>query len=130
MCGVTTVGNVNVNVDYYLRIVVRASMLRASQQGKRAPHANPQGTLVVKSSSFHCNEFPCQKANNLKDSEVALMSILPVEVARKLRALYNAFFQLLTWTRQGKSVNTVGKRALELENWLSLKVMRFKGAKI
>ena len=36
MCGVTTVDNVNVNVDYYLRIVVRASMLRSSQQGKRA----------------------------------------------------------------------------------------------
>ena len=92
----------------------------------RETRANPQGSLVVKSSSFHCNEFPCQKANNLKDSEVVLMSILPVEVARKVRALYNA----LTWTRQGKFVNTVGKRALELENWPSLKVIRFKGAKI
>ena len=40
------------------------------------------------------------------------------------------FFQLLTWTSQGKTVGTTGKSALKLLNLLSLKVIHPKRAKI
>ena len=53
MCGATTVGNVNVNVDYYLRNVARASMLRASEQRKRAKNTLAPAAIFREHSLLH-----------------------------------------------------------------------------
>ena len=53
MCGVTTVGNVNVNVDYYLRIVARASMLHASERRKRAKNTLAPAAILREHGLLH-----------------------------------------------------------------------------
>ena len=53
MSGATTVGNVNVNVDYYLRIVARASMLHASERRKRAKNTLAPAAILREHGLLH-----------------------------------------------------------------------------
>ena len=53
MCGATTVGNVNVNVDYYLRIVAHASMLHASERRKRAKNTLAPAAILREHGLLH-----------------------------------------------------------------------------
>ena len=103
------------NVDYYLRIVARASMLRASEQRKRAKNTLAPSAILREHGVLHLivTNFLVKKLSQLLGG--ANVDSTSRSCAQGIRALYNTVFSALDMDKSGKIRQRLWKEHLQIK---------------